>query len=429
MFLDRGNGRLVPFCLIHELCISFSSVTRCLSGISHEKLALYHQSRANSRQWAVRGRFGVTPSILGIATPIHMVLVIPHLFLFSWRGDLGLIEFCYFCRKKKKVKHLKKKKKKSSAKVRRHLKRASSSSRSSSESSSDGESWMQSSDSDEWVESTATNEMKKTGKQGNHSKQDHRHQSGREGLTHTGASDRKETNRRSRKRTETSPENDGEKADNRSPKRDRVKREKRRLSSNRLTSSRSPSVEREREKERERVRLKERRERVSYDRSPVVRKTSDWASYKRDREDVSKGMHSPQKGSAALPSFHEESLESVLKRIREDSGKGVGDCARKRDASLRSDIDTVSDHISSEKLRSRETERSSSRHFKECAYSKDQNAADVHVSKSEAGYRTAGRVRRETSKSLGPRDQTSGSARDRKPSLVSYEASSDEEKS
>lgn len=341
--------------------------------------------------------------------------------LFSKRGYLGLIEFCYFCRKKKKVKHLKKKKKKSTAKVRRRS--------SSSESSSDGESSIQSSDSDEWVESTVTaqNEMKKTGKQGNHSKQDHRHQSGREGLIHTGASDRRETNRRSRKRTETSPENDGERADNRSPKRDRLKREKRRLSSNRLTSSRSPSLEREREKER--VRTKERRERVSHDRSPVVRKTSDWASYKRDREDVSKGMHSPQKGSAALPSFHEKSLESVLKRIREDSGKGVGDCARKRDASLRSDIDTVGDHRSSDKLRSRETERSSSRHFKECAYSKDQNAADVHVSKSVAEYRTAGRVRREISKSLGPQDQTSGSARDRKPSLVSYEASSDEEKS
>jgi len=127
----------------------------------------------------------------------------------------------------------------------------------------------------------------------------------------------------------------------------------------------------------------------------VVRKTSDWASYKRVREDVSKGMHSPEKGSAAFPSFHEKSLESMLKRIREDSGEGVGDCARKRDASLRSDIDTVSDHRSSEKLRSRET----------------------------------GRVRRETSKSLGPRDQISGSARDRKPSLVSYEASSDEERS
>lgn len=335
-------------------------------------------------------------------------------------------------RKKKKVKHLKKKKKKSTAKVRRRSKRSSRSSCSSSESSSESESSIQSSDSEEWVESTGTaqNELKKGRQQGNNSKQDHRHQSGRESRIHTDAS-HKETNRRSRKRTEYSPEKDGKKADNWSLKRGIVKREKRRLSSSRSSSSRSPSVGREREKERERLRRKESRERVSHDinRSPVERKNCEWASYKRDSEDVSKRMHSPQKGNVALPSFQEKSLESVLKRIREDSGKDADDYrARKKDASLSSKIDTVSDHRSSEKLRSRETERSSSRHFKEYALSKDQSSTDVLVSKSEAGYRTAGRVR-ETSKSLGLRDQTSGSSRNRKPSLVSYEASSDEEKS
>lgn len=278
---------------------------------------------------------------------------------------------------------------------------------------------------------TAQNETKKAGNQGIHSKQDHRRQSGRESLVHTDAS-HQETNRRSRKRTESSPENDGKKGYNWSPTRGRVKRKKSRLSSSRSSSSRSPSVDREREKERERVRRKGSRERVSHDlnRSPVERKTSEWASYKRESEDVSKRMHSPEKGSVALPSFHERSLESVLKRIRETSGRDVGDYrARKTlDASLSSKIDTVGDHRSSEKLRSRETERSSARHFKESALSKGQNSAEVLISNSEAGYRTAGRVM-ETSKSLGLRDQTSSSAGDKKPSLVSYEASSDEEKS
>ena len=338
---------------------------------------------------------------------------------------------CRKKKKKKKIKHLGKKKKKSTAKVRRRSKRSSSSSRSSSESSSESESSIiQSSDGEEWVESTATaqNELKKSRQQGNYSKQDNRHQSGRESRIHTDAS-HKETNRRSRKRTESSPEKDGKKADNWSPKRGRVKREKRRLSSSRSSSSRSPSVGREREKEQERLRRTESRERVRHDinRSPVERKTREWASYKRDSEDVSKRLHSPQKGDVALPSFQEKSLESVLKRIREDSGKDVGERARKRDASLSSKIDTVSHHRSSEKLRSQETERSSSRHFKESAFSKDQNSTDILVSKSEAGYRGAGYVRG-TSKSFGLRDQTSGSARDRKPSLVSYEASSDEEK-
>ena len=315
-------------------------------------------------------------------------------------------------------------------KVRRRSKRSSSSSRSSSESSSDSESSMQSSDSEEWVESTITaqNETKRTAKQGNHPKQDHRHQSGRASRIHTDVS-HKETNRRSRKRTESLLESDGKKADSWSPKRGRVKREKKRLSSSRSSSSRSPSVDRERQNKRERVRRKGSRERASHDlnRSPVERKASEWASYKRDSEDISKKMFSPKKGRVTSPSFHEKSLESVLKRIRQDSGKDVGDCARKRDASLISKIDTISDHRSSEKVRGRETERSSSelssRRFKESAHS-----ADVLVSNSEAGYRTAGHVR-ETSKSHGLRDQTSGSARDRKPSLVSYEASSDEEKS
>ena len=314
-------------------------------------------------------------------------------------------------------------------KVRRRSKRSSSSSRSSSDSSSESESSIQSSD--EWVESTVTaqNETKKGTQQGNHSKQDHRHQRRQESRYHTDASHR-ETDRRSRKRMECSPGNGREKADIWSPTRGKVKRERRRMSSSRSSSSRSPSVGREREKERERVRRKGSRERVSHDtnRSPVERKTCDWVPYKRDSEDVFKRMHSSQMGSVAMPSFQEKSLESVLKRIREDTGKDVDDRSRKKDSSLSSTIDSVSTHRSSEKVRIRGTESSSARHFKECALSNDQLSADVLVSKSEAEYIRAGHVW-ETSKSLGLRDQPSGYARDGKPSLVSYEASSDDEKS
>ena len=275
----------------------------------------------------------------------------------------------------------------------------------------------------------AQNDTKKGRQQGNHSKQDRRHHRHQESHIHTDAS-HKETNRRGRKRTESPTENDRKKGDIGTPTRGRVRREKRRMSSSRSSSSRSPSVCRDREKDRERVRRERNRERVSHDinRSPVERKTGDWASYKRDSEDVSKRMHSSQKDSVALTSFQENSLESVLKRIREDSGKDVGDRTRKKDASLTSTIDNVSDDRSSEKLRIRGTERSSARHFKECALSNDEHSKDVLVSKSEAEYIKAGHAL-ETSKSLGLRDQTSGSARDRKPSLVSYEDSSDEEKS
>lgn len=278
------------------------------------------------------------------------------------------------------------------------------------------------------MESTVAvrDETKKGRQQGNHSKQDHRHQRRQESRIHTDAS-HKEESRRGRKTTESSAE-DEKKADSWTPTRGRVRKEKRKMSSSRSSSSRSPSVGREKEKDRERVRRKGSRERVRHDvtRSPVETKTCDRVSYKRDSDDASKRMHSSQKGSVAMPSFQEKSLESVLKRIRQDSGKDVGDHTRKKDAILSSKTDTVIYPRSSEKLRNRGTERSSAR--QECALSNDQLSADDLVSKSEAEYVRAGHVR-ETSKSLGLRDQTSGSARDRKPPLVSYEASSDEEKS
>lgn len=347
------------------------------------------------------------------------------------------------CRKKKKkVKNLKKKKPKSKLKSRRRSRRSSSSSRSSSESSSESDSSGRSSGSEEWVESTATgqNDSKK---HGSHSKPDRKNRSDRESPVHTGVPQKETKPHRSRKRSKSSEQNDEKKTENCSPTRGRVKgngakRKMKRFSSSRSSSSRSPSVERERERERERVGRKGSRERVGHDihLNPKKRKTSECESYRRVGEDVSKRMQSPPKGSDTVSSFHEKSVESMLKRIRENSGKDVelrqtsGDyCASKTDVSLGGKIDTASDNRSNlERIRSRETEQQGARHFKESFIFKEQNSAAVLASNSKAGQSEGSRVR-ETSKSLGSRDQRSRSTTDRKPSLVSYEASSDEEKS
>lgn len=338
------------------------------------------------------------------------------------------------CRKKKKkVKNLKKKKKKSTSKARRHSKRSSSSSHSSSESSSESDPSIQSSDSEEWVESTATG-RNETKQQGSHSKRDHKSRSDRESPVHTAGSQKETKSQRSRKRTDSSPENDEKKNDN--WKGNDVRRKMKRFSSSHSSSSRSPSVERERVQER--VRRKESRERVGHDthQSPGKRKTSECESYKRVGEDVSKPVQYSPKGSVAVSSFHEKSVESMLKTIRENSGKDAmlrqtsaeycsGNTSH---ASRGSKIDSASNNRISEKLRSRETEWQGTMEFKESYIYKGQNSAATFVSNSKAGHNEAGRVR-DTSKSLGLRDQRSRSTTDRKPSLVSYGTSSDEDKS
>ncbi|XP_078358249.1 uncharacterized protein LOC144643005 [Oculina patagonica] len=349
-------------------------------------------------------------------------------------------------KKKKKVKNLKKKKKKPTSKSRRRSRRSSSSSRSSSESSSESDSSVRSTDSEEWVESTATGQNE-TKKQGSNSKPDHENNSGRESPVRAGLLQKETKLHRSRKKSKSSEENDEKKTENCSPTRGRakdncVKRKMKRFSSSRSSSSRSPSVERERE--RERVGRKKSRERVGHDihLSPKKRKTSECELYRREGDDVSKRKQSSPKGSCAVSSFHEKSLEGMLKRIRENSGKDVefrqkqakqsetsaDYCASKTDVSLGGRINTTSDNRSNlERIRSHETEQKGARHFKESFIFKNKNSAAAFVSNSKAGRSEAGRER-ETSKSLGLWDQRSRSTTDRKPSLVSYEASSDEDK-
>ena len=277
------------------------------------------------------------------------------------------------------------------------------------------------------MENTATAQ-----KQGNHSKRDQKNRSARESRDHTGAP-HKETkpHRRSRNMSESSSENDRKKADISSPrgggrgKGDDIKRERRRYLSSHSSSSRSPSVDREKGKQRAEVRSKRSRERVGLDihQSPRKRKTSERESYKRaSGEDVS----SPQKDNYALSSFHEKSVENFLKKIREHSGKDAEMHQTSADyrASKASDA-SLGDNRNTERVYSRQTELSSARHFKESFISKGQNSSALHETNSKSGYVETGSVT-ETSRSLGLRDQRSGSVRDRKASLVSYEASSDE---
>ena len=325
------------------------------------------------------------------------------------------------------------------SKARRRSKRSSSSSGSSSESSSESDSSIQSSGSDEWVESTAVS-RNETEKQGSHSKRGYKNRSSRESPAHT-ATLHKETKPR-RKRTESSPENDDKKADSRSPKCRRgrgnhVKRKMKRSSSSRSSSSRSPSGDRERERGEERGRGKRSRERDGHDivRSPKKRKTSESESFRRLGEGVCKREQSSQKGSDAVSSVHEQSLVGMIKRIRESSGKdhelrqtSAEYCAGETGLGCDRKVDNGSDSRSLKQSHKREIERPGARKFRESFISKVQYSEGAFVSNSKAGYSEDGRVR-ETSKSLKSREQRSESSRDRKPSLVSYVTSSDEEKS
>lgn len=326
------------------------------------------------------------------------------------------------------------------SKARRRSKRSSSSSGSSSESSSESDSSMQSSGSDEWVESTAVS-RNETEKQGSHSKRDDKNRSSRESPVHTAAPHKETKPYRSRKRTESSPESDDKKAGSRSPKCRRgrgnhVKRDMKRSSSSGSSSSRSPSGDRERERGGERDRGKGSRERDGHIvLSPKKRKTGESESYRRLGEGVCKRVQSPQRGSGAVSSIHQQSLVGMIKRIRESSGKddelrqtSAEYCASKTALGFDRKVDNGSDSRSSKQSHNRKIERPGARKFSESFISKVPFSEGAFVSNSKAGYSEDGRVR-ETSKSLGSRDQRSGSSRDRKPSLVSYVTSSDEEKS
>ena len=70
--------------------------------------------------------------------------------------------------------------------------------------------------------------------------------------------------------------------------------------------------------------------------------------------------------------------------------------------------------------------KSIARQFKEGSATKSQISPAINATDSKGAYCDTGDSR-DTSKFLGSQDQWSGSVWDRKPSLVSYEASSDEE--
>ena len=342
------------------------------------------------------------------------------------------IIFILLCSKKKKVKNLKKKKKKSRLKVRRHSKRSSSSSRSSSESSSESESSTQSSGSEEWVENTAAAQTKTKidRKKDKHFKRHQGSQNARESHVHTDTSNNNKNTHRIHHRTESVSANVKKETDVWSPrmKGTDIKRE-RRSSSNRSLSSQSPSVNREKVKQCKNS--KESLDDKMYQ-SPRKRKHSERESYKRESKDPTclKSVHSTEKDSFASATFHEKSITSTLKRIREHSDKdnklSVDYHASKTSVAGRSSkCVTATDRGSVGKVPSY-GKNSSARQFKEGSATKAQISPAVNATDSKGAYCDTGGSR-DTSKFHGSQDQWSESVWDRKPSLVSYEASSDEE--
>ena len=144
-------------------------------------------------------------------------------------------------------------------------------------------------------------------------------------------------------------------------------------------------------------------------------------------------MHSTAKDSFASVIFHEKSITSTLKRIREHSDKedklretSVDYRASKTSVAGRSSkCVTATDRGSVGKAPSYD-KNSSARQFKEGSTTKAQISPAVNATDSKGAYCDTGGSR-DKSNFLGSEDQWSGSVWDRKPSLVSYEASSDEE--
>ena len=391
---------------------------------------------------------------------------------------LNVTTLCFsICRKKKKkVKSLKekKKKKKTRSKARHRSKRSSSSSVSSSESSSESESSKSysSDNSEEWVEKdTVVQRERKIGRdQGHHSKRDKRDESLEEHRVHPGASlhdnrVHKDTiPHRSTSRTESSPDSDRNNSDtriSRSPGLHRMKSEKtarsRHLSSSQsverekekhgeegrsprkrktskgnahmetetegmLDSKRmnsSQRVERDKEKHREEVRSKGRNEHAVHDAhlSPRKRKTSERKSHETELEGIldCKGMKSPKmENSLSRSPLNETFLERELKRIRAHSDKGSE--KHQTSALFLASNHGNHDYQGYRSNREESGERQSKGHT---------SAAVSHVTNFKAAYRESGRSR-QSSTSLGSRDQASGSVKDNKSYLVSYEDSSDE---
>lgn len=365
--------------------------------------------------------------------------------------------FLSTCRKKKKkIKSLKKKKKrKTKSKVRHRSKRSSSSSRSSSESSDESESSKtDSSDGgEEWIEKQATvQSVQSKEKEQNLNREQHdRHGSqhfkrdsrdGRlgENRVHSGVTPqsnyarRDREPRRSTSRTECSPvDDDGRNSGSckLSPRFHRGKDEE--TGRRRLSSSSQNVKEKYDQREGDSIRRKRVCDERDENSSPTKRVTSERETYKVVTDGVmrSKRIKSPVMASSpALSPLNESFLEKELKRIRAHSDKDSEKQSKSVHYSVSktgchgSHIKTVHDN-STELVGNRGSqlytvEQLSSRQIK------GQTAATAfHDTNSKATDREWDRLR-ESLTSLGTRDKVSGSLRDNRSSLVSYEDSSDD---
>ena len=352
------------------------------------------------------------------------------------------ISFLSTCRKKKKIKSLKKKKKgKTKSKVRHRSKRSSSSSRSSSESSDESESTKtDSSDGgEEWIEKQVTvqsvrsKEKEQNSNREQHDrhgsqlfKRDSRHGRLEENPVHSGVTpqSRDREPRRSTSRTECSPVGDDgrNRGSCKSPRHHRGKDEE---TGRRRRSSSSQNVK-EKYDQREGDSIK--RKRVSDERdenfSPRKRKTTEREPCKDETEGVmhSKRMKSPIMASnPALSPLNESFLEKELKRLRAHSYK---DC-EKQSKSVHYSVSKTGCHGSQLKtVDDNSTELVGNRGSQ--LYTGEQlSSRQIKGQTSASVFHEEGRLR-ESLTSLGTRDKVSGSFRDNRSSLVSYEDSSDD---
>ena len=354
--------------------------------------------------------------------------------LFFWSLSFVVSYFIIFFfvgRKKKTVEHQKKKKKKK-ARVRagHHSKRSSSSSsQSSSESSSsESESSTQSSGSDEWVESTAVeNKTKIDKKKHKHSKRQQRlSQNVRE--SHVRA-DRSKNNKYSRQIHHWTDSDLIDVSKKPSPRQTRLKAEERerRKSPHPLKSSVSPSIDGEKVKQ-----CKDDEE--SMESRSRKRKNSEQESYKQESKDsmCSKRAQLTDNNGSASSNISENSITGMLKRIREHSDKNdrlkETNARETSGASSNYKYAAATDEGGRGRAPSSKKEKNNAEKVKEGSVTKAQNVSAVHFPDSTDAYGNARSSNTNTkSKFLHAQNQHSEFMWDRKPSLVTYEASSDEE--
>ena len=354
--------------------------------------------------------------------------------LFFWSLSFLVSYFIIFVfvdRKKKTVEHQKKKKKKkASVKVGHHSKQSSSSSsQSSSESSSsESESSTQSSGSDEWVESTAVeNKTKIDKKKHKHSKRQQRlSQNVRESHVYT---NRSKSNKYSQEIHHWTDSDLIDVSKKPSPRQTRLKAEERerRKSPHPSKSSVSYSIDREKVKQ-----YKDDKE--SMESRSRKRKNSEQESYKQESKDsmCSKRAQLSDNNGSASSNISENSITGMLKRIREHSDKNDRlkemNARETSGASSNYKYAAATDEGGRGRAPSSKKEKNNAEKVKEGSVTTAQNVSAVHFPDSTDAYGNARSSNTNTkSKFLHAQHQHSEFMWDRKPSLVTYEASSDEE--